>query len=267
MLGTRILTALVVIPIVICIIIYGKVPGVYGLISAVIAVGLYEYLSFLYRTRINVQIIAHIMLGLLIPFVFFYRFPTYVPPTLAFILVSMVSFSLFNVSDPKKKVENLFIRIFGIFYVSFLLSFLIPLRALPFGGDWVIIALVINFGTDAGAYFAGRFLGKHKLYPAVSPKKTVEGAIGGVALCTILLLGYRQFFFGELRLVHVLVLGVVGSMLAILGDLAESLIKRGFEVKDAGVIVPGHGGILDRIDSFVFSVPFIYYYAALCFPA
>jgi phosphatidate cytidylyltransferase len=246
------------------IIIYGGAIGVFLLVFAVVGLALYEYFSFIYPQKINIQIIAHTILGLLLPASFYLGYPGYIVPTVAFIIIFTTAFALFRVTDPRRKAENLFIRMFGIFYVGFLLSYLIVLRMLPHGAAWVILALAINFGTDAGAYFAGRLFGKHPLYPVISPKKTVEGAIGGVVLCILLVIGAKYVILGELRWQDVFVLGFIGSLLAVLGDMAESLIKRGFKVKDAGGILPGHGGILDRIDSFVFSAPFIYYYAVYC---
>ena len=265
MLIKRLLTALVAIPLIIFIILIFESTGVFLIISLVVVVALYEYLSFLYHEKINIQIIAHILLGLMFPFAFFFGFPDLVIPVLAFVFVLVMAFSLFRVTDPKKKAENLFIRVFGIFYVAFLLSFLIPISELDFGVKWVILAIAVNFLTDAGGYFAGRILGRHRLHPVVSPKKTVEGSAGGVLVCIIGILICKYVFFNELEYWDVLAIGIGGSVLAILGDLVESLIKRGFAVKDAGGLLPGHGGFLDRIDSFVFTLPYIYYYAAIIY--
>ncbi len=264
MLAARLLTAVVAIPLVLAIIIYGGVIGVFLLVFAVVGLALYEYFSFIYPQKINIQIIAHTILGLLLPASFYLGYPDYIAPTVAFIIIFTTAFALFRVTDPQRKAENLFIRLFGIFYVGFLLSYLIVLRMLPHGAAWVVLALAMNFGTDAGAYFAGRLFGKHPLYQVISPKKTVEGAIGGIVLCILLVIAAKYVILGELRWQDILILGFVGSLLAILGDMAESLIKRGFKVKDAGGLLPGHGGFLDRIDSFVFSAPFIYYYAVYC---
>jgi len=261
MLGKRLLTALVAIPAIILIIFYGGHLGFSIFIFCAVGVGLYEYLSFLYPEKVNVQIITHVLLGLTLPAAFHFGFPGLIVPTLAFVLVFTMAFSLFRVTDPHKKAQNLFVRTFGILYIAFLLSFLIPMHTLPHGPWWVLLAVGINFGSDAGGYFAGRFLGKHKLYPVVSPKKTVEGSLGGIFGGFLVVLAFKYIHFDMFRYLDVIVLGMVGAVLAILGDMVESLIKRGFAVKDAGGILPGHGGIMDRIDSFVFSLPFIYYYA------
>jgi len=261
MLGKRLLTALVAIPSIILIVFHSGHIGFSILIFCVVGVGLYEYLSFLYPEKINIQICTHVLLGLTIPAAFYVGFPDLIVPTLAFVLIFTMAFSLFRVTDPQKKAQNLFIRTFGILYVAFLLSFLIPIHALPHGPWWALLAIGINFGSDAGGYFAGRFLGKHKLYPEVSPKKTVEGSLGGILASVLVVLVFKYIHFDMFRYLDVVVLGVAGAVFAILGDMVESLIKRGFAVKDAGGIIPGHGGVMDRIDSFVFSLPFIYYYA------
>ncbi len=265
MLSTRLLTAAVAVPLVLAIIIFGGNLGFFLLIFAVMGCALYEYFSFIYPRKINIQIIAHTILGLILPVAFYLGYPALIVPATAFIIIFATAFALFRVTDPQSKAENLFTRLFGIFYVAFLLSYLIVLRKLPHGIEWVVLAVAINFGTDAGAYFAGRLFGRHPLYAVISPKKTVEGAIGGIVLCLVLTAIAKYVLIKELSWSDVLILGFIASILAVLGDMAESLIKRGFKVKDAGEIIPGHGGVLDRIDSFVFSAPFIYYYAAYCF--
>jgi phosphatidate cytidylyltransferase len=265
MLAKRLLTAAVAIPVVLAIIVYGGNLGFFFLVLTVVGVSLFEYFSFIYSRKVNIQIIAHTILGLILPVAFYFGYPDLVVPAVAFIIIFATAFALFRVTDPQRKAENLFTRLFGIFYVAFLLSYLIVLRKLPYGIQWVVLAVAINFGTDAGAYLMGRFLGRHPLYPVISPKKTVEGAIGGIVLCFALVIAAKFVLINKLSWADVLILGFVSSILAVLGDMAESLIKRGFKVKDAGGLLPGHGGFLDRIDSFVFSVPFIYYYAVYCF--
>jgi phosphatidate cytidylyltransferase len=128
------------------------------------------------------------------------------------------------------------------------------------GAGFVVLALMLSWLSDTGAYFAGRFLGKHKLYEAVSPKKTVEGAIGGLvgAICGALLAHF--FYLKSLPLVDGLVLAIVAGGLGQAGDLGESLMKRSVGVKDSGGIVPGHGGILDRVDALLVTSSLTYLY-------
>lgn len=138
------------------------------------------------------------------------------------------------------------------------------------GGDsgpgFVILSLVLSWFSDTGAYFAGRFLGKHKLYEAVSPKKTVEGAIGGLVAAVAGAVVGHYFYLRSLPLDHAIILAIVAGALGQAGDLGESMLKRSFGVKDSGGIVPGHGGILDRIDALVVTSAFSYAYILWVWP-
>jgi phosphatidate cytidylyltransferase len=151
----------------------------------------------------------------------------------------------------------------GVLYVGWLGSHLVLLRHLDNGRDWVYLAVFATFANDTSAYFVGRAIGRTRLVPRISPGKTVEGSLGGIlfgALGVVLLnyaLGLR------LDVWPLIPLAVLVPVAAQLGDLAESLIKRGAGVKDAGVLVPGHGGFLDRLDSVLFTIPVVYYYARL----
>jgi phosphatidate cytidylyltransferase len=128
------------------------------------------------------------------------------------------------------------------------------------GPGFVLMTLTIAWFGDTGGYFAGRFLGKHKLYEAVSPKKTIEGAIGGLAASMVAGAAASLIYLRSLPLAHALLLSVVGGACGQAGDLAESLLKRSTGVKDSGNIVPGHGGILDRVDALILASTIVYLY-------
>lgn len=141
------------------------------------------------------------------------------------------------------------------------LTALAALRLVPDNGlMWVVSALVITWGNDTMAYFAGRIFGKHKLYPEVSPNKTWEGFFGGFVGAIGFLFVQRAFFFPALTVVDCFILGGLGSLLGPAGDLCESMLKRAYNVKDSGVIIPGHGGMLDRIDALIFNAPMVFLY-------
>jgi phosphatidate cytidylyltransferase len=140
----------------------------------------------------------------------------------------------------------------GPFYVGGLLSS-VPSLFLVAAGGWVVLAMGLAWGSDTGAYFAGRFFGKHKLAPTISPSKTVEGAIGGMAASIVVALVATQWFVPSLPVAHAVPLAVAANVLGQCGDLVESLIKRSTGVKDSGSILPGHGGLLDRIDALMFT--------------
>ena len=146
----------------------------------------------------------------------------------------------------------------GAFYVGFLLSHFVLLRNLPRGLEWTLMAFFPAWANDTGAYFVGRWVGRHPFAPRISPKKTWEGSVGGwVTGVAIALLGGAILRW---PLVHALLLGVLIVLAATGGDLVESMFKRWAGVKDSGRLIPGHGGVLDRLDSLLFAVVVVYYY-------
>ena len=150
----------------------------------------------------------------------------------------------------------------AVVYVGWLGQYLVGVHELADGRDWLLLAMLATFAGDTGAYFTGVTLGRHKMAPAISPKKTWEGFAGGFAAAvgaavTVYALGAMEF-----DLALALGLGVVIALVGPVGDLAESLLKRGMGVKDASGLVPGHGGFLDRLDSLLFTVPATYFFVA-----
>ena len=137
-------------------------------------------------------------------------------------------------------------------------SFIVRIRALDNGGVLILLPFLAAWMTDTGAYFTGVFLGKHKLCEKISPKKTVEGAIGGIITCVISLVAFAYFFKLPVNYISFGVGALVLSLLAQAGDLSFSIIKREYNIKDYGNIMPGHGGVLDRFDSTMFTVPATY---------
>jgi phosphatidate cytidylyltransferase len=152
----------------------------------------------------------------------------------------------------------------GVFYVGWLLSLLVTLR-LEAGRNWVFFALFATFASDTAAYFIGKAFGRHKLAPAISPGKTWEGAAAGVAgaIIACLLFTLPTELHLSLNILEAVVLGALVSVFGQCGDLAESLLKRNCKVKDSGKLMPGHGGILDRIDSVLFAGALVYLYYIL----
>jgi phosphatidate cytidylyltransferase len=146
----------------------------------------------------------------------------------------------------------------GILYLGWLLSYLVALRGLDEGRNWVFFALFTTFASDTTAFFVGRALGRHKLAPNISPGKTWEGTIAGVFGAIIASLLFTLLI--PISYAQAIVLGILVSIFGQLGDLVESLLKRNMGVKDSGRLIPGHGGFLDRIDSVVFAGVVVYYY-------
>jgi phosphatidate cytidylyltransferase len=159
--------------------------------------------------------------------------------------------------------RHLAVGLAGLVYVPMLMAHL-PLLKADGKPHWLIVALCTAFFADTVAYFFGRAFGKHKLYPAVSPKKTWEGSVGGILGSILATVGVGSLWtIPTLPITHAIVLGTICSVCGQAGDLVESMVKRTFGVKDSGNILPGHGGMLDRIDALLFVSPIVYYYLSL----
>jgi phosphatidate cytidylyltransferase len=158
----------------------------------------------------------------------------------------------------------------GPVYVGFLLAHALVLRELggnggDLGRNWLLVALLVTFATDSGAFFVGRSLGRHSLAPRISPNKTWEGAVGGFLLAVVAALALGQFLELGISRWQTALIGATVGVVSQLGDLFESKLKRISNVKEAGSIIPGHGGILDRLDSLLVSIPAVYYLVNVVF--
>ena len=167
-----------------------------------------------------------------------------------------------------KMIGSVGATILGVLYIALLGSHLVALRLWhnqAVAADMLSFFFLVLMGADAGAYYVGRAFGKRKLAPSISPGKTWEGVIGGVAAALVMAAVAHYWFFRELPLKFALPLAVVMTVVGIFGDLAESALKRSAGAKDAASILPGHGGLLDRLDSLLFNAPLIYYFARFYF--
>lgn len=180
---------------------------------------------------------------------------------LLWIFGTVLACLLYLFSIEKRKLEDAMVTLTGVFYVGFF-CFTIGELALSQVSIFVWLVIITAFGTDICAYFAGVTMGKHKLCPKISPKKTWEGAAGGI-LGSVILSGVFGFIFAGELLVHCLVIGLLASIVSMFGDLTASIFKRKMGIKDYGNLIPGHGGILDRFDSVLFTGPVIYFYVML----
>jgi len=181
--------------------------------------------------------------------------------TLTLLVLVFCLIALFRLQEISRSAGDAALVLMGFLYLPLLLSHLILLRMLPHGVAWLFLMMVIVMSGDSAAYYVGSTLGKNRLYPAVSPKKSIEGSLGGLVGSVAGAFVSKATYFPELTAVDcvaaALLLGVLGQV----GDLFESLIKRSCGVKDSGTIIPGHGGVLDRLDSILFAAPAAYYYA------
>jgi phosphatidate cytidylyltransferase len=259
MLKHRLLTSVVGIPIVVAAVWFGA-PWFTILIAICGIVGAYEF----YR-----MVMPDARLSFLPTFGIIWSLLFITSPQLKYphlnegLLASAVIFPLIGIVLSKKR-EGAVVAwswtIVGILYVGWLLSHLVLTRNLPDGRGWIFLALFSTFACDSAAFFAGRSLGKHHLAPAISPRKTWEGASAGFVAAIAVSVFFGWVFNLSASYAELAVAGVLIGFFGQLGDLAESVLKRSTGVKDSSRILPGHGGMLDRLDSVVFVGVVIYYY-------
>ncbi len=181
-------------------------------------------------------------------------------------VLMIMSFYVF--SFPKYKAHEAFCALSGILYVTVLMSFIYKVRILPDGLYVIPMIFICAWGNDTCAYCVGMLFGKHKMFPVLSPKKSVEGFAGGIAGAALIGLVYGLVFGGNLSSlsnppVFCMIIGAAGALIAVVGDLSASAIKRDTGIKDYGNLIPGHGGILDRFDSILFTAPVVYILAVV----
>lgn len=202
--------------------------------------------------------------GVITPALVYARGPGVFVPLL---LVSVFVFFLNSYAGGREMKEAAFdvsFKAFGIVYIALPFSYFALISGLPDGSWWIIFLFAVIWSNDTLAYVTGRKFGKKKLCPSISPGKTVEGGIGGLVGGLIAALLVNHFAGLGAGFFAVLVLSVLLGVVGIAGDLAESVLKRGAGVKDSGTIVPGHGGVLDRTDSLIFTIPVLYYFLITC---
>jgi phosphatidate cytidylyltransferase len=252
----RILTSSVLIPVGVAVIFYLPHWCFFLAVEAFILVGLWEFFSLAEQKGLLVHRGFGLVFGALLPFSAYFSLQ---PTNLLMVIVALFIF-LFNRKSPDKTITSVSVSVFGIIYVAWFFSYLIKIKLLPNGADWVAYTILIVKAGDMAAYFVGKKFGKTKLLEHVSPKKSIEGALGQMFATIALSVG--SVFYLHVPLVHLFILGVVVGALALLGDLAESLIKRDAGVKDSGNI-PGLGGMLDVMDSLLFTIPVVYFYLTM----
>jgi len=256
MLKMRILSAIVGIPILLGILYLG---GIYAqaLFILIGILALYEFYRMMDANSYQplygvgyVWLMVFAISGVIAP----YCLPVFYAIILVGILYAVILY-------PKHKIIDIALSLMVPAYLGFMLSFAVRIAELPHSFSIYVFSLLLTWGNDTGGYMFGRLWGKHKLAPLLSPKKTWEGSAGGVLLAAIVaVLFFKGFFWANYSWLKVLGIIILGSVAAQAGDLFISLIKRYFGFKDSGNIIPGHGGILDRFDSFFLLIPLVYFY-------
>ena len=262
----RVLASAIFLP---CLFVIARRGGYYylALIDIMILIGLWEFYRMMEAKGLRPYKTMGILCGLVLSWYVFFQQGIYANLFLSIIFIGTMTLELAR-KEKGLAVYHVSVTVFGVFYVAWLGSHLILLRELPhlkgldysMGFSFVIVAFVLTWCYDTGAYFIGSWFGRHPLMPSVSPGKTLEGAVGGIALSIAGILIARAVLAPYLSIPVAVGLAFIASIVGQLGDLAESMIKRDVKIKDASATIPGHGGVLDRFDSLLFTSPLLYYF-------
>ena len=260
----RILSAVILSPILIYIILMERPEPLLVAISVAVVIGLVEFYWIALREDPVWMRVVGVALGLGINLSMAWG-PSPDPGLLHAVLtgsaLGVYLMYLVRFGDIKTSASRAGLMIFGLLYVPLLLTPVSLFKLMPDGTDWIFLTLTLTWFSDTGAYATGRTFGKRKLYPAISPGKSLEGAMGG--LCFSFLAGVlaKLWYMPQLGWVDVALITLPAGALGQAGDLVESMVKRSYKVKDSGWIIPGHGGLLDRVDALIFAIPYVYLYA------
>ena len=240
---------------------------VFALLAAsLIGFGLAEFFGIAEKRGIFVYKYFGVIVGMLVPVITYFQMGTEGYFTLEPILIMIACLFLFVLQftrrDTSQAIASISVTMFGLLYIAWLFSFFVKLKFLPEGSLLVAFLIVVTKIGDVGAYFIGGSIGKHVLIPRISPKKTVEGTAGGL-LCSLIAAVLSKSYLPNFPIGHLFALGILLGILGQVGDLAESVLKRDPGVKDSGANMPGFGGVLDMIDSLIFTAPIFYFYVVV----
>jgi phosphatidate cytidylyltransferase len=243
------------------------------LVEAIILLGLLEFYQLAAKKGAQPNRMLGVAAGLLFGVQIYFHGSSQLWLMLTIFVVVLVLVELFR--NQGSALLNTGATLFGAVYVAGFWSFLLLIRELPVAypsisygsaGTWLVMLIATVWVCDTAAYHLGSALGRHKLFERVSPKKTWEGAIGGLVFGVLMAVASYYWFLRDLRLVDAIVIGVLAGTVGQASDLAESLFKRDAEVKDSSSLIPGHGGVLDRFDSEMLLAPLVYWYLLLVLP-
>jgi phosphatidate cytidylyltransferase len=269
----RILTAIVALPILLFTV-WSQSPYFFAALTTLaIVLALGEFYSLAAKAGNKPQASAGYAAALVVIASFVFEEPALAVAAVAGLSIWSLGAAIFEPDDMKKSLVSVSATVFGVIYVALLAGSLVGVRMIAdtapttpvphLASKLLTMFFAIVMLTDTGAYYTGRTIGRHKLAPRVSPGKTIEGAIGGFIMAVVAGVLCKLTFFPEIPAAHAVALGAALGSIGQVGDLAESMLKRGSNVKDSGNLLPGHGGMLDRVDSILFCAPVLYYYARL----
>lgn len=257
----RILSGLVLIPAVLGIVQYGSPLLFLALVTGAVLVGWYEYVRIAAHTGIRINPVVGGILCLLLVYCFYLN--DFYLVWLAACLMALFITWYVSGSPLEDSLNQVAYSFLGVVYVSGLMSYFILLRGMEHGNYILYFLFMVVWSGDIAAYYVGKTIGKTPLAPKISPGKTLEGSGGGLVGSMAAGFAAQQLFFDALPLSHCLIMALLCAIMGQIGDLAESLFKRRAGIKDSGSLIPGHGGVLDRLDSLMFAGPTFYIYHQL----
>ena len=258
----RIYTILVLAPLVYAVIRYLPPLAFSGAVVLAGGLALFEFYRMCFGGRSHSLLIGIGLTGFAALILVTHR-PDILVPILLATLIGIISVPLLSRVSLEQSLRDSAVTLFGVLYLGLTLGTLSMTRLLP-QGEWLIFfLLLVTWASDTGAYYVGTLFGRHRLAPTISPKKTVEGLVGGFFSAIIVAYAARWWFLPELSSLDCLILATLLTITGLWGDLTESAMKRSVGMKDSGGILPGHGGMLDRLDSLLFTAPVFYYYVTM----
>ena len=273
----RLLTAIIGIPVIMLAIYFGGIPF-FILVIIIVLFSLQEYFFIIDRTQFNLQKVNGYIFGLLVMLAVYFNGSRILSPAqsqltsivfttalLAFFCYEILRIGFSDRVEVSGSIIRISLTLFGLFIISWTFGHILLLRDInPNGDKYSFFLFLLIWIADTGAYLVGKKFGRIKLAEKISPQKTVEGAIGGIIIGIIFaLLMWKVFALKELKLTEVIFVSFFIIIIGFVSDLSESLLKRDVGLKDSDALLPGHGGMLDRFDSFMFAAPFFYYYLTI----
>jgi phosphatidate cytidylyltransferase len=250
---------LIIVPPVVLLIALGDSSALHLLVLLASFLGLREYYNLVLPHSRWIERAVGIGLGVILTIIISFGNTKAISPFLVIVLLILSVLFMATSKDLSSTISNIGMALFGILFIGYLLAYVSLIRNMTNGKLWVLFLIVTIWAGDISALLSGSFLGRHKLYPKISPNKTFEGLGGAIVGSIIVALAFSLLFIPHLEKGPCILLAIGLGIFGQVGDFTESMLKRSAQVKDSGTLIPGHGGMLDRLDSFLFSAPFLHY--------
>jgi phosphatidate cytidylyltransferase len=251
--------ALIMIPPIVFLIALGPSVILHLMVFLATFFGLREYYQLVFPDSKWIERAVGIGLGLILSIIISSGKMKEIPLFFVIVLLFLSLSFMITSKDLSSTISKMGMALFGILFIGFLLAYVSLIRNMTHGKLWVLFLIVTVWTGDISALLSGSFFGRHKLYPKISPKKTFEGLVGAIAGSIMVALAFALLFIPNLQKKSCILLAIGLGIFGQFGDFTESMLKRSVQVKDSGTLIPGHGGMLDRLDSFFFSAPFLHY--------